>query len=237
MKTIIFFLFILNCRIVFSQESASDSICNLRQGLRSCQTPQLLSTIINSKLIEAETLKNEFSKIFEAKLNSDILSRIANEANKVKSTVSTSSCWGAVFQQLVNSKTLKECRGIKAGCGDKFSVDAKDAVTFLKDKNFVNLLDSGQVMSGMKNPCYAPKGAVLVYEGGPFLSNAKCGKNGKERCGHTEIKLGEVGMGAVASDYRSPSPITGCSEQGPNHFKSSDQLKLIGIMVPGEAIR
>ena len=89
-------------------------------------------------------------------------------------------------------------------------VSAMHAGRRLKAEGFSNLLDTPEWKAKVKDPSLAPKGAILVYSGGPN--------------GHIEIKTGNGREGGYVSDYYSDEPRTGFALAG-------RERKLIGVYV------
>jgi len=115
-------------------------------------------------------------------------------------------------------------------------VYARNAGKDLAKNGFTNLMAPGQIMEGINNPCLAPPGAILVYEGGPIIKmynrkahdlKALCGPIA---CGHVEVKIGDINVPDFAGNFRSSHPVTGSCVGIGNHFV------LTAIMVPTESI-
>ncbi|MCK5884299.1 MAG: hypothetical protein KAG61_11465 [Bacteriovoracaceae bacterium] len=89
-------------------------------------------------------------------------------------------------------------------------------------KNYVNLIgDDSPYKDLIKNPYDAPRGSILIYEGGLH--------------GHIEIKVGNTGEGGFISDYFSDSARTGDPDNGlTNQLSGSRTRKLVAVLVrPG----
>lgn len=150
-------------------------------------------------------------------LSKNPLSNILNNiAAAVKKTWSSGYCWRAVKSFLVKAKLVKE--------GDLQSPFARQAATELEKKGFINLMGPGQPLASLKDPCLAPAGAVLVYEGGSArkYSHSRGGYYypcGKQACGHTEMKSEESGKSSFSSDFKSSKPVTGGCYASGNGYK------------------
>ncbi len=92
-------------------------------------------------------------------------------------------------------------------------VPAKGAGPALKREGYTNLLNKPEWGKMIRNPYDAPKGAILVYDGGKY--------------GHIEIKSGDVGEGGFISDYYTESSRTGRISNG----LSGRGRTLIGVYV------
>ncbi len=96
----------------------------------------------------------------------------------------------------------------------------KNAILNMKSEGFINLLDKPEFIEIIKNPASAPKGAIMVYQGG---------KNG----GHIEIKTGYGTTGSYVSDFSAPDSIMRNKLAG----RASAHYKLVGVMIkPAENI-
>ncbi|HWU44846.1 MAG TPA: hypothetical protein VN132_15445 [Bdellovibrio sp.] len=94
---------------------------------------------------------------------------------------------------------------------------ARDAVTDLKKKGLINLLDSPSFKHFIKSPGDAPPGAILVYS-----------KQGEP--GHIEVKTGRNDINAYVSFYKSPHSIFQ-TRKGLAAAKTKSPYKLIGVMI------
>lgn len=83
----------------------------------------------------------------------------------------------------------------------------------LKSEGYVNLLADSEWREKIKSPYDAPRGSILVFDGGPY--------------GHIEIKMGDIGEGGFISDYYSESARTGRA----SHGLSGRGRTLIGVYV------
>jgi len=152
--------------------------------------------------------------------------KISQAARSVTSAMSSARCWHEVKAILVKAKLVK--------AGSLTTAFARQADKELESKGFINLMGPGQPLAEINDPCMAPPGAVLVYEGGPKkLFNHLTGRResicGAEACGHVEVKVGAVGVSDFASDFRSNHPVTGsCTAEGKNGYR----LKAI-MVAPG----
>ena len=96
-----------------------------------------------------------------------------------------------------------------------------NATKTLKAEGFINLLDRSEFSQMIKNPASAPKGAIMIYQGG---------KNG----GHIEIKTGHGTSGSYVSDYRAPDSVMKNELAG----RASRNYKLVGVMIkPAEKLK
>lgn len=86
-------------------------------------------------------------------------------------------------------------------------------------KNFINLMaDDSPHKDLIKSPYDAPRGSILVYDGGPH--------------GHIEIKVGNAGEGGFVSDYFADSARSGHPDNGlSNKLSGSRNRKLIAVLV------
>lgn len=142
-----------------------------------------------------------------------------NIAASVKKTWSSGYCWRAVKSFLVKAKLVGE--------GELKSPFARMAGQELEKKGFINLMGRGQPLESLKDPCLAPAGAILVYEGGSAkkYSHQRGGYYypcGKQACGHTEMKVDDSksgGQSSFASDYKSSKPVTGGCYASGNGYK------------------
>ncbi|MCB0349453.1 MAG: hypothetical protein KDD37_11505, partial [Bdellovibrionales bacterium] len=92
-------------------------------------------------------------------------------------------------------------------------VPAKKAGAELRREGYTNLLQLDGWDKKILSPYDAPKGAILVYDGGQY--------------GHIEIKSGDVGEGGFISDYYSESSRVGQVSNG----LSGRGRTLIGVYV------
>lgn len=136
----------------------------------------------------------------------DPIDKMIAYAQKKKSSRSTGACFRYVKNAL-----------LAGGLVNKYlsEISAKKAGNELKSEGFVNLLEDPQLKQKIKSPYDAPRGAVLVYSGGPH--------------GHIEIKTGPVGEGGFISDYFSESARTG----EPENQLSGRGRTLIGVYIKG----
>lgn len=96
-----------------------------------------------------------------------------------------------------------------------------NAIRNLKKQDFINLLEDPTFSSIVQNPASAPKGAIMIYQGG---------KNG----GHIEIKTGHGANGSYISDFKAPNSIMKNELAG----RASKNYKLVGVMVkPAEKLK
>lgn len=97
------------------------------------------------------------------------------------------------------SKSQRDCykfvkRALLAKDGNKNSLVSKYlpgettrvAEKYMKEVGFTNLLEVEPYKSNLQKPQHAPKGAILIYEGGSACMNGKV-----KNCGHIEIKAKE----------------------------------------------
>jgi hypothetical protein len=95
-----------------------------------------------------------------------------------------------------------------------------NAIKTLKAHQFINLLDNPEFNEIIKNPASAPKGAIMIYQGG---------KNG----GHIEIKTGYGATGSYISDFSAPDSVMKNELGG----RASAHYKLVGVMIkPAEKL-
>jgi hypothetical protein len=90
----------------------------------------------------------------------------------------------------------------------------KNALVNLKSEGFINLVDNPEFSEIIKNPASAPRGAILIYQGG---------KSG----GHIEIKTGHGTAGSYVSDFRAPNSVMKNELAG----RASRHYKLVGVMI------
>lgn len=162
-----------------------------------------LTTAVNQLAIDAEI--DRYSK-------SPQVSRMIRYARRNKLPNSINKCYRYVKYALQNSGNRNN--------GEEPLVDtyldglrAKDAGADLVEQGFVNILNYPHIKSKILSPANAPKGAILVYEGG--------------KSGHIEIK-GEDSRGQTVyiSDYMSYSARTRDSL-----VISTPYRKLIGVYI------
>lgn len=149
---------------------------------------ELLSAMGNSKIVKA------------AKRNYKNL--VAEEKTK------QSKCYRAVKDTQINAGSIRksELKGNKSEI--RYAQHADEV--FLRTGKYIDIGPTGFLK--VTNPCMAPKGAILVYEGGQNKPKIKCPKEG---CGHVETKIGDIGKGDMIFDMRVGKPVTGqCTESG-----------------------
>ncbi len=137
----------------------------------------------------------------------------AYEKNKNKN--SSFTCYRAVKEALANKTKSGKGPGNNLTKSWYSSQKAKDGVTDLKKRGFINLLDHSPYNETLKDVTKAPKGAVLVY------------KTTRHRFGHIEIKLDDGENSRYAADYVSNRPIT--------RSGAGKTYTLLGVMIKPDA--
>jgi len=156
--------------------------------------------------------------------------RIASQAHKISGANEDGHCVASVREILHHSGVLPS---------NQISLYARDADKVLMSKGFVNLTAPGALMENSANPCLAPEGSILVYEGGPLHPKSGVTCNGQP-CGHIEIKVGPHEYDAQKKDM---NPITGCAKEGSQkgaHYKLKAILIAPGVLeqipLPGRVL-
>jgi hypothetical protein len=98
--------------------------------------------------------------------------------------------------------------------GIRVNIPKDKAIKSLENAGFKNILNDKKYNGLITNVASAPKGAVLIYEGGG---------NG----GHIEIKTEWGTKGTYVSDYRSPNSVL----QNETTGLKSKNFRLIGVMI------
>jgi len=93
------------------------------------------------------------------------------------------------------------------------------AEKYMKENGFTNLLDVEPYKSEIKKPQQAPKGAILIYEGG-----SACLGGAVPNCGHIEIKANEGSTPGYIYDVKVDQPRVDAPGVG-------QRYKLKGVMV------
>ncbi|MCB9026880.1 MAG: hypothetical protein H6625_11215 [Bdellovibrionaceae bacterium] len=147
-----------------------------------CAKSKIIKEAIDSKKLSLEAAIKSYS-------SSDQVKNMIHYAMRKKKRASAGVCYMFVKNALLASGLTAKRSGERR---------AKNAGSSLKAEAYINLMDEPDWKNRIKSPYDAPKGAILVYNGGPS--------------GHIEIKTGDIGEGGFVSDYYSPNARTGISK-------------------------
>lgn len=153
---------------------------------------ELCQTGIVLKKSDFNSFSLEYLKITQSNYSSSAsVNKLIERAMELKRERSTGKCYRFVKKALISAGLIsKYLEGSRA----------KGAGQELQQLGFINLLSEFDFKKSIYNPYQAPKGAILVYDGG--------------RSGHIEIKTTPIGEGGFVSDYFNKIARTGEKENG-----------------------
>jgi hypothetical protein len=142
---------------------------------------------------QAQSLSDDLTIVTQERINayseSQYVKDLISAAMSRKYSASEKICYKRVKEALISSRLIDEYHNEKS---------AFNAGKHLIRDGFVNLMDpankTGDKVKPITNAYDAPKGSILVYDGGDD--------------GHIEIKVGDAGQGGFVSDYYSEVPRT-----------------------------
>lgn len=176
---------------------------------------------------------SQYPQIYGYSENPEVKAMISYAERHSRST-SGGMCYRAVKEALCRAPRSRRCKGgrlvSKYMSGTPVFPEAPsrarvkmgvNATRNLKAEGFINLLEDPEFGEMIKNPASAPKGAILIYQGG---------RNG----GHIEIKTGHGDSGSYVSDFRAPNSVMKNELAG----RASKNYRLVAVMIkPAEKLK